>query len=418
MKNSDNLSVLFVTRKKRIKSENIQTEALYARITVGGERIELSLSYSLPEKCFNSKAQRCLGKSKEARNANDFISLTIYKINESRKSLILENEEVNAENLKKRFLGIPLEEEEPIPTILELYEIHNSKIKELIGIDVAQATHKRHQTSKVHVERFIKYKYGKDDLPIDQVDFKFLSAYEHYFKTVRKCNHNSTMKYIKNLGKVVRMALAEGFISQNPFDRMKMTYQTVNREILSQQELDHLKDIEISEGRLDRVRDMFLFCSYTGLAFIDIVNLKMSNIYVDADGTSWIKNKRTKTKTEYLVPLSKIPLEIIDKYQEHPDRQLAGKVIPKISNQKYNEYLKELAIRCKINKNLSSHIARHTFATTVTLENSVPLEIVSKMLGHTNLKTTQIYAKVKEKAIKEGMKNLLLNNNQENRRAK
>lgn len=405
MKTQSTFSLRFFARKSRgVKNDY---SPLFLRVTINSKRLELTLGKEVPNDLWNEKLQRCEGPTRVAKSINEYLENIRFKATSIRSSLILEGKEVSIEFFKSRYKGESDPDQIPIPTLLELYEEHNQKLKELIGIDIAAATHKRHQTSKIHVERFIKYKYGKNDLPIDQLDYKFLSAYEHYFKTIRKCNHNSTMKYIKNLGKVIRLALAEGYINQNPLDRLKMTYQTVDREILSQQELNHLKEIEIPEKRLDRVRDMFLFCSYTGLAFIDIVNLSMNNIYVDADGTSWIKNKRTKTKTEFLVPLSAIPLSIISKYSDHPDRQQSGKVIPKISNQKYNAYLKELSVRCKIDKNLSSHIARHTFATTVTLENSVPLEIVSKMLGHTNLKTTQIYAKVKEKAIKEGMKNLL-----------
>ncbi len=270
-----------------------------------------------------------------------------------------------------------------------------------------KATYKRHTTSKSHIEAFIKYQYGKDDLDLDHIDYKFLSDYEHYFKVVRKCNHNSTMKYIKNLGKVIRVGLAEGFMTKNPFDKFRLTYKTVQRDILTIEEVDKLVKLKILEERLDRVRDLFVFCIYTGLAFVDVTNLKIEHLIKTNEGTTWIKNSRCKTSVSFLIPLLPIPVSLIKKYEGFFKRDIDGSVMPTLSNQKYNSYLKELAIRAKINKNLTSHLARHTFATTITLNEGVPLEVVSKMLGHSDTKTTQIYAKIQEKAIMNGMKNLM-----------
>jgi site-specific recombinase XerD len=399
-------SVIFVPRAK--KNTEQKREKLYARITVDSRRVEMSLSRDLSSGLFDPKAQRCLRGSSESKQINDFLSIVNSDLNEIRKKLMLEGKEITADLIKARYKGLPDPDDIPDLTVLELYDYHYLKFKELIGTkDHSPSTYQRHLTSKGHVAAFIQHQYGREDLTWEKVDFSFLSNFEHYFKAVRKCNHNSSMKYIKNLGKIIRLAIGEGYLTKDPFDRFKLTYEQVDREILSQEEIDNMAQLHIPEARLDRVRDMFIFCVYTGIAFVDVCNLRIQHIYKDKECTLWIKNKRVKTKVEFMIPVLNIPKKIIEKYNDHPQRQSLGCVIPKISNQNYNAYLKELAIRCNIDKNLTSHIARHTFATTVTLANGVPLEIVSKMLGHTDVKTTQIYAKVHEKAIMNGMKNLL-----------
>lgn len=401
-----NFNVLFVPRAKKNKKQS--KEKLYARVTVNGERVEISLSRDVSEGLFDPKAQRCLGNSTEARNVNDFLSIVLSRLNEIRKGLMIEGKDVSAERIRQIYKGEPDPNEVRLPQALELYEEHNRKFKELIGTPKhSAATHKRHITSIRHVKQFLKDVYLKDDIAIDKVNFKFLCDYEHYLKVVRGCNHNSTMKYIKNLGKVIRLAIGEGYLTINPFDKFKLTYETVERVRLTQEEVDRIVNINIPERRLDRVRDMFVFCIHAGTAYADVRDLQMNHISKDAEGTKWITKKRQKTGVEFKVPILKINKKIIKKYKDHPERINEGKVIPNISNQNYNGYLKEVAIRCGIDKELSSHIARHTFATTITLDNGVPLEVISKMLGHTDTKTTQIYAKMQEKAIKQGMSNLL-----------
>jgi len=220
------------------------------------------------------------------------------------------------------------------------------------------------------------------------------------------------MKYIKNFGKIVRLAISERIIDFNPLDKFKVTYKPVKRQVLTQDEIKLLINMEIEDNRLDKVRDLFLFCIYTGLAFVDLSKLKMKDIVKGNDGTKWIKSTRCKSHIEFMIPLLSIPLSIIEKYNDYPRRSNDGSVLPSMSNQKYNTYLKELAFLTGIKKNLTSHIGRHTFATTVTLNEGVPLEIVSKMLGHSNTRTTQVYAKVLEKGIQAGMQKLLDRDNE------
>ncbi|MDA3929008.1 MAG: site-specific integrase [Prolixibacteraceae bacterium] len=291
--------------------------------------------------------------------------------------------------------------------MIEYYQEHNERMKSLIGIDITAATLEHHVTSMKHVNDFIRMRFKNDDLDFSKVDYSFITDYEHYLKVVRKCNHNTTMKYIKNFDKIMRLAISEQIITFNPMDKFKVTYKTVHREVLSNEEIKLLVNLEVKDERLDRVRDLLLFCIYTGLAFIDLSKLKMNNIVKGKEGTRWIKSTRCKSDIAFMIPLLSIPSKIIEKYKDYPKRSIDGTVLPNLTNQKYNSYLKELALRTGINKNLTSHIGRHTFATTITLNEGVPLEVVSKMLGHSNTRTTQLYAKVLEKGIQDGMRKLM-----------
>lgn len=357
MKKQETFSVRFFIRKSRVTDEEFGP--LFVRITVNSSRIEISLGRSVATEIWHEKLQKCKGQTKEAKQINDFLELTTFKINEIRNRLIIEAKEITADLLRSRYKGLPDPGEIHKPTVLKLYDVHNNRLKDLIDIEISPATYKRHNTSKSHVAAFIKYQYGQDDLELDRIDFKFLCDYELYFKVVRKCNHNSTMKYIKNLGKVIRLGLAEGYTTRNPFDKFKLTYKTVQRDILTIEEVEKLVKLKIQEDRLDRVRDLFVFCIYTGLAFVDVTNLKMEHLVRTSEGTTWIKNSRYKTSVSFLIPLLAIPQRLVKKYDNFSKRSIEGSVMPTLSNQKYNSYLKELAIRAKISKNLTSHLARH-----------------------------------------------------------
>jgi len=406
MATHSSFSVLILARAK--KSTKSTKESLYSRITIEGERFEISLGKELTIGLFDAKAQKCLGKSREAKNINDYLDVVKRDLQQIRKDILLEGKILSTKLVKARFKGKPDPDELEIPTLLELYDEHNRKFKELTGTkDHSHSTYKRHITSRSHVSEFIKSNFKKVDVELKEVNYKFLSDYEHYLKFERECNHNSTMKYIKNMGKIVRIAIGEGYINVNPFDKFKLTYEKVERVFLTKKEIESISNKKIENERLDRIRDLFLFCTYTGLAFCDLHNLKIKHISKDEQKNKWIKNNRIKTNVTYMVPLLKVPKKIIKKYKNHPARIKEDFVIPRISNQKYNVYLKELADLCEIDKNLTSHVARHTFATTITLAEGVNIELISKMLGHSSIKTTQIYAGVHEGAILKGMVGLM-----------
>jgi site-specific recombinase XerD len=213
------------------------------------------------------------------------------------------------------------------------------------------------------------------------------------------------MKHIQRLRKMIRMAVDNEWIDRDPFQKFKIRMERKEREFLSLNELQKIQTYHTVIERLRIVKDLFVFSCYTGIAYSDIMNLNEDNLVLSIDGKHWISTKRQKTKNSFKLPLMGPALSIIKRYQYHPKRQ-PEKLFPKISNQKLNSYLKEIADACDITKNITFHVARHTFATTITLSNGVPIETVSKILGHTKLTTTQIYARVLDKKISEDMSGL------------
>jgi len=242
------------------------------------------------------------------------------------------------------------------------------------------------------------------DIDIRKINHEFVTSYEFYLKSVHKCNQNTTAKYIKNFGKIVRRCLDNGWIERDPFRNYKCKIIEVERAFLSQKEIENMFNKVFATDRLNQVKDIFLFSCFTGLAYSDVKKLSRKNIGIGVDGERWIFINRTKTDTRSNIPLLPIAKALLEKYENHPQAINQEKLLPILSNQKMNSYLKEIADVCEINKELTFHIARHTFATTVTLSNGVPIESVSKMLGHKNLKTTQHYAKILDLKVSDDMK--------------
>ena len=286
---------------------------------------------------------------------------------------------------------------------MQIFQQHNDEVKSLIGKDYSAATLERYKTSFDHTKSFMQWKYKTNDMDIKKLDYEFVSQYAFWLKTVRNCNHNTTIKYISNFRKIVNRCIKNGWLIRDPFFGFKMTKKEVVPEFLTEHELNKVANKQFSSERLTQVRDVFLFCCYTGLTFGDVKKLVRSEIRIGMDNNEWIFSHRQKTDVLSRIPLLPIAIDILEKYKDHPACINSNKALPVLSNQKYNEYLKEIAKICDINKKMTSHIARHTFATSVTLSNGVPMESVSKMLGHKNIKTTEHYAKVLDKKISEDM---------------
>jgi len=256
------------------------------------------------------------------------------------------------------------------------------------------------------VHEFIRWKYKKEDLLLCDLNHEFITEMEFYLKTVRKCCHNSAIKYIKNFKKIVRIALANGWLRVDPFANYKMTLKKVDRGFLSEDELSAIQNKEFHCERLRQVRDIFLVGCMTGLAYSDLKKLSTDNLVKGDDGNLWIHVNRTKTDVPSHIPLLPLAAQIIDQYSTHPYCVSKNVLLPVASNQKLNAYLKEIGNLCGINKDLSSHIARHTFATTVTLNNDIPIESVSKMLGHSSINMTKNYARLLDKKVSNDMQKL------------
>jgi len=394
------LSILFYAKRAKTNTDGLVP--IYLRVTVDSERIEFSTKrFTQPDK-WSVEGNRMKGTTDEAKAINTYLDTLKAKVYEYQQQLVRENELVNAENMRNKILGV----EKRRNMLVAIFEKHNDEMKALVGKEFAEATYQRYITSLKHTIDFIKWKYKVSDIDIRKIDHEFITSYEFYLKSVCNCCQNTAVKYIKNFGKVVRICLANGWIERNPFFNYKSKIKEVDRVFLSQDEIETKFNKEFSTYRLNQVKDIFLFSCFTGLAYADVKKLTRNNIGIGVDSEHWIFINRTKTDTRSNIPLLPISAAIIEKYRDHPQAVNQERLLPILSNQKMNSYLKEIADLCGIHKELTFHIARHTFATTVTLTNGVPIESVSKMLGHKNLHTTQHYAKILDLKVSNDMKDL------------
>jgi len=390
-------SVLFYPRGNDIDKNG--NAPIYLRITVDGKRSEFSIRRKALLTKWNSEAGKVRGTTIDVRELNrymDTVKVKIYKIQET---LSENNALITADIIKNIYLRKGVKHK----MLLEIFQKHNDKIERLVGKEFAPGTIERYKTAKKHVTNYIKLEYNAEDIPVKDVDHKFISGLEYYLKTERKCAHNTAIKYVTNFKKIIRIAFANDWIQKDPFVNWKAKLKIVEREFLTEEEIQQMVEKELHTERLDQVKDIFLFCCFTGLAYADVKKLSSNDIVIGIDGDKWIKIKRSKTDTRSNIPILPTALEIIKKYEGHPDVTNKSRILPVLSNQKMNAYIKEIAVLCKISKNLTFHLARHTFATTVTLSNGVPIESVSKMLGHKSLRTTQHYAKILDKKVSEDM---------------
>ncbi len=390
-------SVLFYPRGNDIDKNG--NASIYLRITVNGKRSEVSIKRKVPLEKWNSEAGKLRGTTNDVRELNrymDSIKVRVHKIQET----LSENQQlVTSAIIKSIYLGRNIKHK----MLLEIFQEHNDKIERLVGKEFAQGTIERYKTAKRHVEGYINLEYDTKDIPVKDVDHKFITGLEYYLKTERKCAHNTAVKYVTNFKKIIRIAFANDWIAKDPFVNWKAKLKKVEREFLSKEEIQTMVEKQLYIERLDQVKDIFLFSCFTGLAYADVKKLSKDDVVIGIDSGKWIKIKRSKTNTRSNIPLLPTALRIIDKYNNHTDFSNKGKLLPVSSNQKMNAYLKEIAVLCNIAKNLTFHLARHTFATTVTLSNGVPIESVSKMLGHKSLKTTQHYAKILDRKVSDDM---------------
>jgi site-specific recombinase XerD len=396
------INVLFYARKSKKTSSGLVP--LYIRITVNGRRLDHSIQRCVEPSQWSAAAGRVKGNNDQAHRVNLYLETLNAKVLRLEREMEIDGMTVDFTNFREKWLGLT----ERRRMLLEVFQQHNDQMAALTkaGKDFAPATLTRYKTTLDHTRAFLRRKYRVDDIDIKKLNFEFAHDFEFWLKTDRKCAHNTTMKYIANLKKIVNGCIRKGWLPRDPFWGFKTTKQEVVREALTEQELGILEAKTFYVDRLNIVKDIFLFSCYTGLAYADVKKLKRSEIAPGIDGNYWIFTSRQKTETPSRIPLLPPTLAIIEKYKDFPGCEDFGYVLPVLSNQKMNAYLKEIGDICGIRKTFTFHIARHTFATTVTLSNGVPIETVSKMLGHKNLKTTQHYARVFDRKVSDDMQQL------------
>ncbi|RYY00563.1 site-specific integrase [bacterium] len=387
-----------------IKSKaNAAGEApIYVRVNIDGKLSDIATKRQILPERWNSETGAVKGNKEDARSINTKLDEIKAQLWAHYHKLEREEQDITSALLKRRFTNL----DKPDHTLTELINIHNKMMNERVGIEFAPGTAKRYSTLAFHVKNFLKLTYKIEDIKLKMLNYQFILDFEHYFKVKRECNHNSTLKYIRNLRKVINLGIRKGWIEKDPFIKFSAKVQEVKREYLTKDDLSLIEGKDISIPRLELVKDIFLFSCYTGLAYIDVYNLTKANLIKGNDDELWIHTQRQKTEAKSHIPLLPIPAQIISKYKNHPECIHSDKLLPIKSNQKMNAYLKELADLCGINKNISFHTARHTFATTVTLTNNVPIESVSAMLGHKSIRTTQHYAKIVDMKVGNDMKAL------------
>jgi len=398
MKNRSTFSLIFWVCSSRIKNNQVP---VYARITVNGKRANISIQRRVNSTDWDAARGIMRGTRQESKLLNKYLDQVRSKIYTAYEDLLSENKMVTAQAIKNRYLGA----DKFYRSLQELFEYHN----EISRHSISAHTLRHYKVTQGYLQKFLRAKFNLEDFRLIYLNFSFIKDFEFFIKSYqptdhqRKMGHNTAMKHLQRLRKMVTMAYHHEWIPKDPFVRFKSSYVKKRREFLTREDFQSIEDFQSSINRLNIVKDIFLFSCYTGLSYIDITKLTMDNIGMDFDGNQWIETERQKTKTALKIPLLNQARDILKRYQDHPKTVHSKTLLPRYSNQKLNSYLKEIADFCGIKKHLTFHIARHTFATTITLTNGVPIETVSKLLGHTKLATTQIYARVVDKKVKDDM---------------
>jgi site-specific recombinase XerD len=397
MKTTNTFGIQFISRAKK----NNPNALLFVRITVNGTRKEISLKTNVPSPLWNTHKECLKGTNVSAKQVNEYIEKTRYRIREIYQDLVQKKKNISAEIIKNIYTG----NSEQDKSFMNLLEYHFTNADSVLS----PGTIKNYHTTTKYLQKFIQKKFGGADIYLTQLNFQFISEFELFLRSHQPVDHqkglqnNGVMKHLERLRKVIRLGVKLEWLEKDPFEQFQLKFHRVDRGYLTKEELENIEQKYFAISRLDWVRDLFIFSCYTGLAYIDMIRLKKSSIVIGIDGMLWIKTFRQKTDTEVNVPLLPKAHYIIKKYSNSIKAAITDTVFPVISNQKLNSYLKEIADICGIDKNLTFHLARHTFATTITLGNGVPIETVSKLLGHAKISTTQIYARVVESKISQDM---------------
>ncbi len=394
MKTSTTFSILFWLKQSRAKNGEAP---LYARITVNGQRAEISLKRKIKITNWNTSKNCVKGTNQEARVINEHLNQVCKGIIQAKNELTLENKFISSQAIKSRYL----KEDEQNHTLNDIIKYHNDNMVNKLK----WGTQKNYFTTQKYISKFLKKQFNTSDIYLKQLDYNFILKLEKFLREYQPLDHqkkmgnNSVMKHIERFRKMITLSFKLEWIERDPFMNFKAKFEKVERGFLTEIELATIEEKQFSIPRLQLVKDLFIFSCYTGLSYIDVINLIEDNINFGIDGELWIIKKREKTNKLLRIPILPKAKILIDKYKVHPKSEINRTIFPKISNQKLNSYLKEIADLCDITKNLTFHLARHTFATTVTLTNGVPIETVSQLLGHSRISTTQIYAKVIDRKV-------------------
>lgn len=390
--NKNKVNILFVLDKSRANKKD--RCPLKCRLTYLGSRKQFATGQFINPKNWFSKLQIVKPPNDENNNINTQLSLIKSKINRAFLLLQVKEEEFDVDDIYNQFIGKRTASER---TLLDAFDYHINRMQQLVGIEVKQVSVEKYNQSLVHVKSFLKFKFNKRDYLLRDLKLNFLTDFEHYLKTEKKFLPNSVYKTIQRLRRVVRVSVGADYLVKDPFVLHRANKPKIRVVFLSVEELKAFETHEFTQPRLKIVQDCFVFSCYTGLAYNELKNLSKKHIVKGFDGQLWIEMIREKTQKEIAVPLLPKARLLIDKYSGD-----AEVIFPLMSNQRYNSYLKEMASLVGIEKILTTHTARKTFASTVLLFNDVPMEIVSELLGHSSISTTtESYGKIIRKKVSD-----------------
>lgn len=392
------LTILFLIRRNRTNNKGLCP--IECRITLDKKRKPFSSGVFINPDNWNATKQKAFPSNTEHDQINTQLSLIKQEINQAFLLLQVQQEVFDVEDIYLKYKG---EDTKTEKSLLEVYVLHNERMKKLIGIEYSESTYKKFEESKNHVKSFIRHNTQKSNIQLEKLNMKFLNDFDYYLKVEKKLKQVTINKHIERLRKIIKLALAEGFLDRDPF--LLFSPKKVITEVvyLDSTELKLLEIHKFKQERLQRVADLFIFCCYTGLPYLEMASLKKENIIQGFDGKKWIQIYRQKTKKTLTIPLLKHAENILNKYKDD------SAFLPIITNQQFNSFLKEIAAVLGIQKRVTHHTARKTFASTVLLYNDIPMETVSELLGHSNMKVTQKhYAKVVHSKISQQMTKLNL----------
>jgi integrase len=400
--------VIFFLKPDKVKAETGE-KPIYCRITVNGKRSHLSINRWIHPKHWIETNQLQNARRKEDKELYFYIESVRSRIKEIERELLEKRLPINSESIKNAFSGKIRKSK----SLVELFEWHNKRFQTWVeNEDKSPKTLEKYVRVLKHLKKFMKDEYKKEDVYLDELDHSFIENFDYYLRKGRvddrgftnRCNNNSTVKYIRNFKTVIKQAVKQGWLKHDIFSKYDGKVKEVKRQCLTMREIHQLSQKEITNPRLSLIRDLFLFAVYTGYSYADVRKLTYSDLRFE-ENKLWILTERLKTKIEENVLVLVPARQLIDKYKNHHKRQ-QDLLFPMPSNQKVNAYLKELADICGITKNLTYHIARHTFATTIMLGNDVSMETVMKAMGHKHIKQTQHYGKITDKKVGREMSSL------------
>ena len=386
---------------KRNKAKDTENIPIYVRLIINKHRLEISTKRSIEPIHWDSKKQEAKKSYYSYKELNEHLLVIRNKLYACQTELLQTNKIITAQRIKDLYLG---NTQQTVSTIIQVSTLHLKEMEQFLGKSSTYGNYKNYKTTHKYMVEFIPKIYKKKDLPLDEVNYSFIKKYEHFLQTEKDCKNNGAMKQMQRLKKVLNWAIKNEYLSDNPFRNYTISFKKYDRGYLTLEEITKIEKLTDLSKKLKYTKDFFVFQLYTGLAYSDMLDLKTDDIVKGIDNEYWIIKNRVKTDTKITVPLLPLTLDIIFRYADLSI--LNYSIFPKISNQKINQNLKELGKLAEIKKPISTHLARHSAATTIWLQNGISIEVVSKMLGHTKISTTQVYGRIVEEKIADEMKGL------------